>query len=30
MVAWVDRIIRPLQLLHFPPYLSKYNLIERC
>lgn len=30
LVAWVDRIGKPLQLLYFPPYHSKYNPIERC
>ena len=30
IVAWVDRIGKPLQLLYFPPYHSKYNPIERC
>ena len=30
IVAWVDRISKPLQLLYFPPYHSKYNPIERC
>jgi hypothetical protein len=30
MVAWVDHIGKPLQLLYFPPYHSKYNPIERC
>jgi hypothetical protein len=29
-VAWVDRIGKPLHLLYFPPYHSKYNPIERC
>jgi len=27
MVAWVDHIGKPLQLLYFPPYHSKYNPI---
>lgn len=30
MVAWVDQIQKPVQLLYFPPYHSKYNPIERC
>lgn len=30
LVDWVDRIGKPLQLLYFPPYHSKYNPIERC
>ncbi|MGD1860001.1 MAG: transposase, partial [Leptolyngbyaceae cyanobacterium] len=30
IVAWVDRIGKPLQLLYYPPYHSKYNPIERC
>jgi hypothetical protein len=30
IVAWVDRIGKPLHLLYFPPYHSKYNPIERC
>lgn len=30
MVAWVDRIDKPVQLLYYPPYHSKYNPIERC
>lgn len=30
MVAWVDRIGIPVQLLYYPPYHSKYNPIERC
>jgi len=30
IVAWVDHIGKPLQLLYFPPYHSKYNPIERC
>jgi len=30
LVAWVDQIGKPLQLLYFPPYHSKYNPIERC
>ena len=30
MVAWVDRIGKPVQLLYYPPYHSKYNPIERC
>ena len=30
MVEWVDQIQKPVQLLYFPPYHSKYNPIERC
>ena len=30
MVQWVDKIAKPVQLLYFPPYHSKYNPIERC
>ena len=30
MVAWVYRIGKPVQLLYYPPYHSKYNPIERC
>ena len=30
MVQWVDAIGKPVQLLYFPPYHSKYNPIERC
>ena len=30
MVAWVDHIGKPVQLLYYPPYHSKYNPIERC
>lgn len=30
IVAWVDHIGKPLQLLYYPPYHSKYNPIERC
>jgi hypothetical protein len=30
LVDWVDRIGKPLQVLYFPPYHSKYNPIERC
>lgn len=30
MVQWVDQIGKPIQLLYFPPYHSKYNPIERC
>ena len=30
MVALVDAIGVPIQLLYYPPYHSKYNLIERC
>lgn len=30
LVAFVDRIGIPVQLLYYPPYHSKYNPIERC
>ena len=30
MVQLVDRINKPIQLLYYPPYHSKYNPIERC
>ena len=30
MVDWVDAIGKPVQLLYYPPYHSKYNPIERC
>jgi Rhodopirellula transposase DDE domain len=30
MVQFADAIGKPLQLLYFPPYHSKYNPIERC
>lgn len=30
MVDWVDQIGKPVQLLYYPPYHSKYNPIERC
>jgi Rhodopirellula transposase DDE domain len=30
LVQWVDTIGKPLQLLYYPPYHSKYNPIERC
>ncbi len=30
IVDWVDRIGKPVYLLYFPPYHSKYNPIERC
>jgi hypothetical protein len=30
MVQLADRINKPLQLLYYPPYHSKYNPIERC
>ena len=30
MVALVDAIGVPIQLLYYPPYHSKYNTIERC
>jgi hypothetical protein len=30
MVAFADDIGKPIQLLYYPPYHSKYNPIERC
>ena len=30
MVQFVDSIGKPVQLLYYPPYHSKYNPIERC
>lgn len=30
LVDWVDQIGKPVQLLYYPPYHSKYNPIERC
>ena len=30
MVDFSDEIGRPIQLLYYPPYHSKYNPIERC
>ena len=30
MVQFVDTIGKPIQLLYYPPYHSKYNPIERC
>lgn len=30
MVQFADAIGKPIQLLYFPPYHSKYNPIERC
>ena len=30
MVQFVDLIGKPIHLLYYPPYQSKYNLIERC
>jgi hypothetical protein len=30
MVQFADRIGKPVQLLYYPPYHSKYNPIERC
>jgi hypothetical protein len=30
MVQFVDQIGKPVQLLYFPPYHSKYHPIERC
>jgi len=30
MVGFCDAIGKPIQLLYYPPYHSKYNPIERC
>ena len=30
MVAFADAIGKPIQLLYYPPYHSKYNPLERC
>ena len=30
MIAFCDAIGKPIQLLYYPPYHSKYNPIERC
>ena len=30
MVQFADMIVKPIQLLCYPPYHSKYNPIERC
>ena len=30
MVTWCDALGKPMQLLYYPPYHSKYNPIERC
>jgi hypothetical protein len=30
MVQLADAIHKPIQLLYYPPYHSKYNPIERC
>ncbi len=30
MVQFADEIGKPIQLLYYPPYHSKYNPIERC
>ena len=30
MVEWVDQIGKPVHLVYYPPYHSKYNPIERC
>jgi Rhodopirellula transposase DDE domain len=30
MVEFCDEINKPIQLLYYPPYHSKYNPIERC
>ena len=30
MITLADEIKKPIQLLYYPPYHSKYNPIERC
>jgi len=30
ILEWADQINKPIHLLYFPPYHSKYNPIERC
>ncbi len=30
IVEFCDAVCKPIQLLYFPPYHSKYNPIERC
>jgi len=30
ILTWADQIKKPIHLLYFPPYHSKYNPIERC
>ena len=30
LVEFVDHIKKPIQLLYYPPYHSKYNPVERC
>jgi len=30
MVAFADHVGKPIQLLYYPPYHSKYNPVERC
>lgn len=30
LVAFADAIGKPIQLLYYPPYHSKYDPIERC
>ena len=30
MVEFAEQIGKPIQLLYYPPYHSKYNPIERC
>jgi transposase len=30
IVAFADEIGKPIQLMYYPPYYSKYNPIERC
>lgn len=30
MIDFADQIKKPIQLLYYPPYHSKYNPIERC
>jgi hypothetical protein len=30
LIAWCDRVGLRIELVYYPPYHSKYNLIERC
>ncbi len=30
IVGFSDHILKPIQLLYYPPYHSKYNPVERC
>jgi len=30
IIEFCDKINKPIQLLYYPPYHSKYNPIERC